>query len=196
MNSLTMNSPILPKALTATLLIFLTCISIPMLHAQSGAPPEELEILKKSIGTWDAVIEVWPSGLDGDSITFKGVEKSRGFGDYWIASDFDSEFGGQVNRIHSIIGYDLDEKKLVGKIIDQGPYMARMTGQYDKKTNTIHWTTKVKDPSGNPLVQKTSVTQQSDDKRLLVLSIPVSGSDKFIKFMEIRYTRQIKKESK
>lgn len=65
--------------------------------------PIELEVLKASIGVWDAEIEVWPQGPDSTSIKFKGVETNRPYGEYWIASDFDSEFMGQTMKVHSIV---------------------------------------------------------------------------------------------
>ena len=82
--------------------------------------PVELEVLSASIGVWDAEIEVWPQGLDAASIKFKGVETNRPYGKHWIASDFDSEFMGETIKVHSIIGYDLDRKKMVGMVIDHG----------------------------------------------------------------------------
>lgn len=72
--------------------------SLTLFCAAQGKPkakPVELEVLKESIGVWDAEIEVWPQGPDSDSIKSKGVETNRAYGEYWIASDFDSQFGGR-----------------------------------------------------------------------------------------------------
>ena len=44
------------------------------------AKPVELDVLKASIGVWDAEIEVWSQGLDSPSIKFKGVETNRPYG--------------------------------------------------------------------------------------------------------------------
>jgi len=81
----------LRKFAFTTVLIFgaaLFCVA----QEAPDSTPVELEVLKASIGVWDAEIEVWPEGLDSPSITFKGVETNRPYGEYWIASDFDSEF--------------------------------------------------------------------------------------------------------
>ena len=152
--------------------------------------PIELEVLKAAVGVWDAKIEVWPEGPDSDPITFSGVETNRAFGKHWIASDFDSEFMNQTMSIHSIVGYDLDEKRLVGKVIDEGPYAALMTGDYDKESATVHWVTKAKMPDGTPMVQKTSITQKSEDERVLVLSMPGEKEGEFVKFMQIIFTKR------
>ena len=124
------------KSALSTALIFglgLSCIA----QEEPKSKPIELEVLKSSIGVWDADIEVWPEGLESSSIKFKGVEKNRPYGEYWIASDFDSEFQGQTMKVHSIIGYDPDQKRMVGMNIDHGPYAAKMTGDYDVKSKTV-----------------------------------------------------------
>lgn len=156
----------------------------------STTPPIELQVLKDAVGVWDAEIEVWPGGTDSPSIKFRGVETNHAYGKHWIASDFDSEFDGQATKVHSIVGYDLDKKQMVGTIIDHGPYAAKMTGEYDHKTKTVTWITKVKAPSGEPIVQKTLVTQKTPDERVLVLMMPKKGKDEFSKFMQIRFVRR------
>ncbi len=158
--------------------------------AQEKSVPIELQVLKGAVGVWDASIKVWPKGPGSTPIEFKGVETNRSYGEYWIASDFDSEFMGQTTKVHSIVGYDLDEKMMVGKVIDQGPYAAKMTGDYIKESKTVHWTTKVKGPGGTPILQKTTVTQVSADERLLVLSVPKKDEEGFVKFMQIKFVRR------
>lgn len=175
--------------LLAPALVLSFTISSPA-QEKSASKPVELEVLKASVGIWDATIEVWPQGPDKESITFTGVETNRAFGEHWISSDFDSEFMGQTMSIHSIVGYDLDQKKLVGKTIDQGPYAALMTGKYDADSKTVAWTTKAKTPDGRMMVQHTRVTQESADVRVLVLSAPGTQKDEFTKFMQIRFVKR------
>jgi len=177
------------KSTLSTALLFglaISCIG----QEPPKSTPVELEVLKSSLGVWDAEIEVWPEGPDAPSIKFKGVETNRPYGEYWIASDFDSEFQGQTMKVHCIVGYDLDRKKLVGTVIDHGPYAARMTGDYDKESKTVRWKTEAKDPGGKPMVQKTLVTQNSADERVLVLSVPGKQKNDFTKLMEIRFVRR------
>jgi len=157
---------------------------------ESKEKPIELEVLKAYVGVWDAEIEVWPQGPESSSIKFKGVEKNRPFGEYWIASDFDSEFMGQTMKVHSMVGYDLDKKELVGTIIDHGPYAATMTGDYDKKSKTVSWKTEAKDSSGKLMLQKTSITQKGPNERVLILMMPGKEGTDFTKFMQIRFVRQ------
>lgn len=177
------------KSTLCTVLLLALALS-GMAQEQPETKPIELEALKASIGVWDGEIEVWPQGPDSPSIKFKGVETNRAYGEYWIASDFDSEFMGQTMKVHSIVGYDLDQKKMVGTIIDHGPYAASMTGDYDHESKTVRWKTEAKDPNGKPIVQKTLITQKNADERVLVLSVPGKQKNDFTKFMQIRFVRR------
>ncbi len=175
------------KITLATALVFgsvLSCI------AEDETKPIELSVLKSYVGVWDGEIEVWPMGLEAPSIKFKCVETNRAFGKHWIASDLDSEFMGQTMTVHSIIGYDLDQRQMVGTVIDHGPYAASMTGDYDAASKTVSWITKVKDANGKPVVQNTSITQEHADERVLVLSVPNKENDSFTKFMQIKFIRR------
>ena len=158
--------------------------------AEDKTMPVELEVLKSYVGVWDAEIEVWSAGPDSPSTKFKGVETNRPYGNHWIASDFDSEHIGQTIKVHSIVGFDVDKKQLVGTVIDDGPYAASMTGEYDPKSKTIAWMTHVKAPDGKPIVQKTVVTEKTADERQLVLSVPGKEKDEFTEFMRIKFVRR------
>jgi hypothetical protein len=185
----------LTKTLLATALLLglvVSCIA----QEAPDSKPVELELLNASIGDWDALIEIWPAGPDSPSSIITGVETNRPFGEYWIASDFDSEFMGQNINVHSIIGYDLDQQKLVGTVIDQGPYAAKMIGEYDKASQTVRWLTEAKAPGGEPMVQQTVVTQKRADERVLVLSVPGEKEGEFTKFMQIRFTKRKVKRSR
>ncbi len=72
----------------------LSCIA----QEEPKSKPIELEVLKASIGVWDAEIEIWPQGPNSPSIKLKGVETNRPYGEYWIASDFESEFMGDLHH--------------------------------------------------------------------------------------------------
>ena len=179
---------LIQSTLSATL-VFGTALSA-IAQEEPTAKPAELKILKASVGVWDAEIDVWAMGPNSPAVQFKGVETNRAFGEYWLASDFVSEFMGQKIKVHTIVGYDLDKKKLVGKIIDHGPYAATMTGEYDEKKKTIYWMTKAKTVTGQPMVQKTVVTFKGDDERLLVMSMQGKDQEKFTRFMQIRYVKR------
>lgn len=177
-----------PLVLAVSLL--LGCVLSCAAQEVSTSRPIELDALKSSVGIWDAEIEVWPAGPDSPSIRFKGVEENRPYGEYWIASNFDSEYAGQTMKVHSIVGYDLAKAQLAGTVIDHGPYAATMTGDYDETSKTVTWETRAKDANGKLLLQKTSVTQKTAAERILVLSVPSKRKGEFTKFMRIRFTKR------
>lgn len=180
-------------------LIFVTFIAVVLLgssfvHAQQDAAsqPAELAALKAMVGVWDAEFEVWSGGLDAPSMKFKGVETNRAFGQHWISSDLDCEVMGQTMKVHSIFGYDLSEKKIVGTNIDHGPYAASLTGEYDEKSKTINLVVNGKEPNGKPLVQRSSITLVNENERLLVVKVPAKNENKeqFIKLMQIKFVKR------
>ena len=93
-------------------------------------------------------------------------------------------------KIHSIVGYDPDQKKMVGMNIDHGVYAARITGDYDMKSKTVSWKTEAKDANGKPMVQTTMVTQKKADERVLVLMVPGKENSDFTKFMQIKFVKR------
>ena len=176
---------------TALVTTLVFCSALPGTAQDESKPkPAELEHLKAAVGVWDAEFEVWAQGPDQPPLVFSGVETNHAFGEYWIASDLVSEYMGTTMKVHSIIGYDLDQKKLVGTVVDDGPYSAKMTGEYDAKTKSVTWITKGKGPGGTPLVHRTTMTQKSAEERVLVLNVPGKDEGEFTKFMQIRYVKR------
>lgn len=174
---------------------WLTSFLPSLINAQDAAapqkvdPPVELEVIRNSIGVWDCEFQVWTQGPDAAPMTFTGVEKVRAFGEYWLASDLESTAMGQTTVVHSVIGYDLDEKALTGLVIDQGPYSAKMEGVYHPETRTVNWTIHAKTPDGDPMPQHTVMTMPNGDERILVMNMP--GPDgEMVKFMQVRYARR------
>ena len=79
---------------------------------------------------------------------------------------------------------------MVGTIIDHGPYAARMTGDYDKKSKTVRWKIEAKDTNGKPMVQKSLITQKNANERVLVLMVPGEKKNEFTKFMQIKFVKR------
>ena len=178
----------LKLTLTAVLVlsVSLSCIA----QEPVWLKPPELEVLKAAIGVWHAQVEVWPEGPDSPSILFDCIETNRPYGDYWIISDFEFFFKGGSTKGGGIFGYDLDKKKLVGITVDDSPFAGSMTGKYDPESKTVHWTKKAKDAKGNPIVQKSTVTQVGKYERVLVMMTPGEKEGEFVKTMEVHYFKR------
>ncbi|GAB4190252.1 MAG: hypothetical protein Kow00108_25900 [Calditrichia bacterium] len=155
-----------------------------------GLKKKNLDFLQQYVGVWEATFRVWPFGPDSTMFTFAGVETIRNYGEYWLASDLETEYNGEITKVHSIMGYDPDSKKFKGFIIDQGPYMAKMTGENLPGDSTIHWTIKGKFPNGKELIQKTVDTFISPTERHLEMLVPDKSGEKFVTMMEIHYIKR------
>lgn len=171
------------------LLLVLTLSSHCLAQDTESDTPAELDVIKGSVGVWDAEFLVWANGPDADPIKFTGVETNKAHGTHWISGDLVSEFGGQTIHIHSLIGFDLEEKKLVGTQVDDGPYKATMSGTYDEESKTVKWVVKAKMPDGTPMEQEASIVQKSDSERVLTLSMPGASGDA-VKFMQVNYVKR------
>lgn len=172
------------------LLMILLGLSLPCAAQENDNKPAELEFLKGIVGVWDAEAEVWPQGLSKPSVKFPSVETIEASGEYWLVSKMVSEFGGQKVKVHSFVGYDLDKKKLVGTIIDQGPYAAKMSGEYDKDAKSVTWLVEGRGPDGKPAQQKTVMKQISETERELTAYMPSGEKDEFTKIMVIQFTKR------
>lgn len=150
----------------------------------------ELDWIKDSVGVWDAAAEVWPNGPDKPSIQFKSVETNTAHGTNWISSDLDTEFNGQKMNVHSIVGFDPGKKKLVGFIVDDGPYPATLTGTFDAKKRSVQWITKGNQPDGTPLVQRTTLTNKDSKTRILILKVPGKEKGEFITTMKMTFIKR------
>ena len=180
------------KKLTFSILLLLVFATTGLAEKKKSTPIE-LEAIASYVGVWDAVIEVFAQGPDKAPLKMKGVEKNRASGKYWVVSDFSSTFNGQKMTVHSIVGYDLSTKKIVGTIVDHGPYKATLLGKYNAKTKTMTLETKGHHENGVPLVQKTTLTIKSPKQRVLLMKMP-NKEGKYIKFMKITFTKRSKKK--
>ncbi len=156
-------------------------------------PSKEHRILRKDAGVWDAVLKVWAGGPDAEPMTSKGVEKNRMLGGMWIISNFAADFGGQDFKGHGQFGYDTSKKKYVGTWIDSmSPTMMTMEGEWDDSNHSMTYVGKSLDPMGNQVGVKNVTTYDGPNKRLFVMYMQTPDG-KWVKSMEITYTRRVKK---
>jgi hypothetical protein len=140
-------------------------------------PGPEHEVLKKSVGTWDATVEMCdPTGAPVS--TSKGVETNAlSLGGLWLVSDFRGEMMGQPFQGHGVSGYDPVKKKYVGTWVDSMSVgLATMEGTWDPKTNTMTEWMEGPDPSGK--VSKMKAVSEWKDDSTRVFSMYEEGKDK------------------
>src|SRR5262245_43634678 len=91
--------------------------------APQGMPPlpkpgPEHELLKQSLGTWNASVESWMAPGAPPSVS-KGTETNvLTGGGMWLVTDFKSEFMSMPFTGHGVMGYDPGKKKYVSTWVD------------------------------------------------------------------------------
>jgi hypothetical protein len=126
----------------------------------TAKPGPEHEILKKSVGTWDATVEEMAPGAPAK--TSKGTETAKLVGGLWLVSDFKSEMAGQPFEGHAVGGYDTNKKKYVGTWVDSmssGVWTSE--GTFDPATKTLTDAMEGPGPDGKPMKCK-AVTEWKD----------------------------------
>ena len=79
------------------------------------------------------------------------------------------------------------QREAVTLLAGQSLFPLKVTTEQSK---TVEWTTNAKDAEGNPMVQKTTITEKSENERVLVLKVPGKKKDEFIKFMQIKFVKR------
>jgi hypothetical protein len=131
-------------------------------------PGPEHEILKKSVGTWDATVEEMAPGAPPK--TSKGTETAKLVGGLWLVSDFKSEMMGQPFEGHAVGGYDPSKKKYVGTWVDSmSASQWTSEGTLDPATKTMtDWMEGV-GHDGKPTKMKAVTQWKDDDTRVFTM---------------------------
>ena len=178
----------------ATLILCPICSTIAQQDKQEWAPPkatEQHKLLQEDVGTWDAVVKVYPM-KDADPIESKGVEKNELLkGGMWLVSRFEGEAAGMPFTGVGTTGYDPVEKKYVGSWVDtMTPHLMVWKGDYDEETKTMTAVGESRDPyMGKPYNIKLITSYNDDGTRVFEFHAP-SPDGKHRKMMEIHYTRR------
>lgn len=147
----------------------------------------EHAILKKDVGTWNASMKLWAGS--SEPIEAKAMEVNKMVGDLWVSSHFEGDVFGQKFTGSGTFGFDPDKKKFVGSWVDSSnPYSSHMEGTYDAKTKTMTMLTKGKDPAGATTEGKN--VQVYKDENTRIFTMYTKQGDRFVKVMEITYTRK------
>jgi hypothetical protein len=155
-------------------------------------PTKEHEELKSEVGAWDAEVSMWMSP-DAEPMKSKAVETNEMFGDFWLMSEFEGEFGGEKFKGHSMLGYDPAKKKYVGTWTDtMSPYLMTMEGDYDEATHTsTMYGMGTSMETGKAEKSKMVTVYTSDDEKTFTMYMEKPGAeDEWIKVMEIKYKRR------
>jgi len=141
--------------------------------AEAGMPPmakpgPEHEMLRKSIGVWDATMT-----MEGNPAPAKGVETNTALGEFSIISDFRMpEFMGMSFHGHGVLGYSISKKKYYNSWADSmTPEIMVAEGDYNKEKKTLTMTGEM--DHGGVMVKNRMVTEMpNDDLRIFKMYAP------------------------
>jgi Protein of unknown function (DUF1579) len=171
--------------------------------AQEGGPPlpkptKEHDLLKKDVGTWDAMVKTWTSP-QAEPMESKATETNRMLpGGLWLLSEFKGEFGGLPFQGRGQTSYDAAKKKYVGTWVDSmvtTPML--MEGTYDEAAKTMTMTGDSVDMTGKTAKAKMVTVYKNDGARVFTMSMKSDTTGpEFVKMMEITYTKRPKDAAK
>jgi hypothetical protein len=163
-------------------------------RAATPAPPPAsrdaaYSVLKLEEGVWDAAIE-FPPAKPGDAPTHATGVQTNTFvtGNGWIRNDFavDAKYGG-----HGTWGYDPKKGRYVGIWVDSNQDYIRLDeGTFDADTQTMTWTSELRQPDPYPPAKYRMVETFDRDTRVLTMTAIGAKSGKEVPLGKIVFTRR------
>ena len=163
-------------------------------HAASDSTPkpsreDALAVLKREEGVWDAAIEFPPEAPDTAPKRASGVQTNTFVtGGSWLKNDFvvDATYGG-----HGTWGYDAKKAKYVGIWVDSNQDYIRIDeGTFDAKTETMTWTSELRQPDPYPPAKYRMTETFRGDTRVLTMTAIGAKSGKEVPLGTIVFTRR------
>jgi hypothetical protein len=155
-------------------------------------PGPEQEVLKRDVGTWDALIEINP-GPDMPPMKAKGVETNAlECGGFCLVSEFKGEImPGVPFAGRGLTTWDPMKRKFVGSWIDSmNPGMGTSEMDWDAKANRASgWMESPNASTGSMMKLRTVVEYQADGKRVMSSYMTDPGGGE-VRLMRITYTRR------
>ena len=150
---------------------------------------DALAVLKLEEGVWDAAIEFPPNETEKAPTRMTGVQTNTFVtGNSWIKNDFavDAKYGG-----HGTWGYDPRRDKFVGIWVDSNQDYIRMDeGSYDAATQTMTWTSELRQPEPYPPAKYRMTEEFKGAKRTLTMTAISPKSGKEVPLGTIVFTRR------
>lgn len=169
-------------------LILLTT-SQPAAHAAPAPRDAAYAVMKLEEGVWDAAIE-FPPAKPGDAPTKAHGVQTNTFvtGERWIRNDFavDAKYGG-----HGTWGYDPKKGRYVGIWVDSNQDYIRLDeGTFDADTQTMTWTSELRQPDPYPPAKYRMIETFKGDTRVLTMTAIGPKSGKEVPLGTIVFTRR------
>jgi len=150
---------------------------------------QALAVLKLEEGVWDAAIEFPPASPGAAPTHATGVQTNTFVtGNGWIRNDFevDAKYGG-----HGTWGYDPKKGRYVGIWVDSNQDYIRLDeGTFDAKTQTMTWTSELRQPDPYPPAKYRMTEAFRGDTRTLTMTAIGAKSGREVPLGTIVFTRR------
>lgn len=161
----------------------------PTAAAASSARESALAVLRLEEGVWDAAIEFPPDKPGAAPTKASGVQTNTFVtGNGWIKNDFavDAKYGG-----HGTWGYDPKKGRYVGIWVDSNQDYIRVDeGTFDASTQTMTWTSELRQPDPYPPAKYRMTEAFKGDTRVLTMTAIGAKSGKEHPLGTIVFTRR------
>jgi hypothetical protein len=160
-------------------------------EAQLPQVSDQHKLLQKDVGTWDAVMKIFPQE-GAEPVESKGTEKNDLLpGGMWLVSQFKGEVFGMSFNGMGTMGYDPVEKKYVGTWVDSiSPHLTVLKGEYDAAKKTMTSIAEGRDFQSGEVTQSKHITRFIDENTRTFEIHAKEGGEKERKVMEIQYKRR------
>lgn len=172
------------------------CWCAPAVAQEYPMPQTEHQQMARDAGVWNAEMTMWTEP-GAEPMTQPATETNTMLGPFWLLSEFKCESGEFPFTGHMQLGYDPTEKQYVGTWIDtMNPYLSKMTGSYNAKTQTLTMVSKGRDFMTGQMKSSTMVSKFIDeDTKTFTMYEGAPGDDgkpkeDAWKMMEIKYERR------
>jgi hypothetical protein len=185
------SSLVLASALALAAILSCTARAQEQQDPQLPQVSDQHKLLHKDVGTWDAVMKIYPQE-GAQPMESKGTEKNELLpGGMWLVSQFKGEVFGMPFTGMGTIGYDPIEKKYVGTWVDSiSPHLTVIKGEYDAAKKTMTSIAEGRDFQTGEVTQSKHITRFIDENTRTFEIHAKEGGEKERKVMEIQYKRR------
>jgi hypothetical protein len=159
---------------------------------KAGTPGEQHKRLGALAGSWTVHGKFWQPGGGGTPAEMTGSAEVKPIMDgRYVHEEFSGDFMGMPFRGVGVTGYDNVRQKYLSTWIDNmGTTIMLMTGTYDGATKTYTYTGQYPDPMTGREKPMKIVMKVVDDNKHVSEFFDHTPGDKWVKTMELTYTRK------
>ena len=159
---------------------------------KAGTPGEQHKRLGALAGSWTVHGKFWQPGGGGTPAEMTGSAEVKPLMDgRYVHEEFSGDFMGMPFRGVGVTGFDNVRQKYLSTWIDNmSTTIMLMTGTYDGATKTYTYTGQYPDPMTGKEKPMKIVMKVVDDNKHVSEFFDHTPGDKWVKTMELTYTRK------